>query len=128
MATTNFESQNASKLIVDAPVASELSSKGENTPSQIIVHIAAKELQSLRYEISQLRKENQYLNRLLNPSSTFSLFPQLPREIRIPIWEFAFRTPQIHLIIQNRGGRSTINNVMQSCKEAREHCLQMKLP
>lgn len=80
------------------------------------------------YFTPQLRKENQYLNRLLDPSSTFSLFPQLPPEIRIPIWEFAFRAPYIHLIIQNRGGRSTVNNVMQSCKEAREHGLEMKLP
>lgn len=58
-------------------------------------------------------------------SNTFALFPSFPLEIRRQIWKHALIGPHIHIISSRVATRSSITEIMQSCKEAYDEGLQL---
>lgn len=65
------------------------------------------------------------------PQASVRTFADLPTEVRLLIWGFAFAEPQIHTVSSyNRRvrSRSRLNAVMQTCKESRDEGKRLKLP
>jgi hypothetical protein len=97
------------------------------------VQVPADVWRSLIETVEDLRKSNTILSTELNQlkensGARFHRFSKLPTEVRRMIWKFALTTPQTHIFNKILSTRSNVNCVMDTCKEALQFGMELKLP
>ncbi|KAK0110034.1 hypothetical protein ONS95_002694 [Cadophora gregata] len=90
-------------------------------------------VENLRRDVYQLQQDKvnmeSELKRLQERCGvTFRRFSGLPPEIRRMIWKEALMEPQILVLSETKISRSQVNFVMQTCREARDVGLSLRLP
>ncbi|KAG4438000.1 hypothetical protein IFR05_006501 [Cadophora sp. M221] len=122
--TTNGSPSTSSDLVhVLADLFNKLLSLVENLRNY--VSVLRTDISDLRGKNSTLADEVQFLKR--TSGAGFRYFQKLPIEIRLAIWRFALTAPQIHVFGEKKASVSTVNMVMQACKEARDEGLALGL-
>ncbi|CAG8975751.1 hypothetical protein HYALB_00009269 [Hymenoscyphus albidus] len=105
-------------------------------PAQDLVRLPGS-VKDLETEISRLRRENQYLRNqvvilraealALDTGTRFPRFSSLPVEIRRMIWIYACKVPQVQIIAYKRTSSSRLNDLFDSCEEAKQVTLSLRL-
>lgn len=120
-------SEDATKIEVPAELLSKLLSSVDQLRTRV------KQLEekntNLQADIARLKRHNS--GEILKPASkvqgTFHCFPRLPKELRYMVFENAFRIPYVHTVKDRKLGKSCLNYLMASCKEARVVGKKLKL-